>query len=347
MNRLGYKVTVVEVASNLRKGGTPVNIERRSIAVVKKMGLFEQIRANRLAMTTTDFKDSNDVTQIQQDRGQLSEDEYEIERDALLDILHDSIKGDVKMVFGDSVTSLKDTGDRVDVTFKQGTQRSFALVFGCDGVHSGVRRLCFGEESQFVNSLKAYFSITIVNKLLIPAFTTQMYNEPGKMAMMNSYNGKTDVVLCFASDHELPYDHRNEAQQRALINQHFQGAGWRVAEMLREAAASKKFYFDQLCLVKMPSWTKGRVGLVGDAAYCASPAAGKGGSLAIDGAAALGEAFEKCDGDFERAFDEYNRSFRPYIDEVQAGVVDFNLHFLLPRTEEAIRQRNSGSMSMD
>jgi 2-polyprenyl-6-methoxyphenol hydroxylase-like FAD-dependent oxidoreductase len=91
----------------------------------------------------------------------------------------------------------------------------------------------------------------------------------------------------------------------------------------------------------MPSWTNGRVALVGDAGYCASPAAGKGGSLAIDGAAALADAFEKCHGDFELAFREYNESFRPFLEEVQANAAKFGVEFLIPRTEEAIRRRNT------
>ena len=81
--------------------------------------------------------------------------------------------------------------------------------------------------------------------------------------------------------------------------------------MLREMAGSNNFYFDKLCQIKMPSWTKGRVALVGDAGYCASPAAGKGGSSAIDGAAALADAVE----------------------------------FLVPRTAEAIRERNTRQKS--
>lgn len=43
---------------------------------------------------------------------------------------------------------------------------------------------------------------------------------------------------------------------------------------------------------------------------------------------------------YEKAFEEYNQSFRPFIEEVQAGVVDFALGTLIPRTEEAIRKRN-------
>jgi 2-polyprenyl-6-methoxyphenol hydroxylase-like FAD-dependent oxidoreductase len=215
------------------------------------------------------------------------------------------------------------------------------LVFGCDGIHSIVRKYWFGEESEFSHFLQTYFSITIVNKLLIPEYTTQMYNEPDKMVMLNAYNNKTDIVLCFFSEKEIPYDYRDEEEQRNIILNQFSGTGWRTPEWLEEVKNSKTFYFDKLCQMIMPSWTKGRVALVGDAAYCASPAAGRGGSLAIDGAAALADAFQKCHGNFELAFQEYNKSFRPFIEEVQAGVVNFGLGMLIPRTEEAIRERNA------
>jgi 2-polyprenyl-6-methoxyphenol hydroxylase-like FAD-dependent oxidoreductase len=346
MRRLGYDVTVVEIAPALKRGGTPVNIERETIDVVKRMGLFDPIRAKRLTMTAMEFKTSDGVTA----QGQLREpreDEYEIERDVLLDLLSEAVGREVEFVFGESVTSVKDEGDRVEVTFTRGASRSFELLFGCDGIHSVVRRLCFGAETEFSHFLQAYFSIVIVDRSLIPEGTTQMYNEPGKVVMLNAYNGKTDIVFSFCSDREIPYDYRDEEQPRALIREHFCGSGWRSAELLEEVNRSKTFYFDKLCQMKMPSWTKGRVALVGDAGYCASPAAGKGGSLAIDGAGALAAAFEKCGGDFALAFAEYDRSFRPYIEEVQADVVSFGLEMLLPRTEEAIARRNGQPFRFD
>lgn len=345
MKRLGCNVTVVEIAEGLKKGGTPVNIRGNTIDIVKRMGLFEQIQSNRITMESMEFKNSDDVTVrkdiIQNDREQLAEEEYEIERDVLLNMMFEAVKEDVEFIFGESITALKEESHGVDVSFKGGQKRSYDLVFGCDGIHSAVRKLWFGEETEFSHFLKTYFSITIVNKLLIQENTTQMYNEPGKAVLLNAYNNKTDIVLCFFSEEEIPYDYRNEEQQQNIILNQFSGLGWRTPELLEEVKNSKTFYFDKLCQMKMPSWTKGRVALVGDAGYCASPAAGMGGSLAIDGAAALADAFQKCDGNFELAFQEYNTSFRPFIEEVQASAAKFGVEFLVPRTEEAIRERNS------
>lgn len=350
MNKLGYNVTVVEVAKGLKKGGSPVNIEGGTIDIVKRMGLFDQIRSNTITMEVMEFKNADDTTEksasLQPGSDQPAKNEYEIERDTLLNIMFTAVKDDVEFIFNDSIASLKEENNSIDVAFKNGQKRSFDLLFGCDGIHSAVRKHCFGEEAAFSHFLQAYFSITIVDKLLIRENVLQLYNEPGKAVMLNAYNNKTDIVLCFFSEKEIPYDYRNEEQQRDMIMDQFSGLGWRTPELLDEVRKSKTFYFDKLCQIKMPSWTKGSVALVGDAGYCASPAAGKGGSLAIDGAAALADAFQKCHGNVEWAFREYNESFRPFIEGVQADAAKFGLEVLVPRTEAAIRQRNTSENSL-
>jgi 2-polyprenyl-6-methoxyphenol hydroxylase-like FAD-dependent oxidoreductase len=345
MNKLGYKVTVVEVANGLKKGGTPVNVRENTVDIVKRMGIYNLIKANALSLELWEFKNADDITEgsmLLKVEGQpLPTNEFEIERDVLLNMMYNLVKDDVKFVFGDSITALTETPDDIQVSFKNGATGSFDLVFGCDGIHSVVRKLWFGDESQYIHFLEQYFSITIVNKLLIKPNTAQMYNVPNKAVMLNAYNNKTDIIFCFRSPKEIPYDYRDEEQQRKIILEQFAGESWRTAELLEEVKTSKTFYFDKLCQVKMPSWTKGRVALVGDAGYCASPAAGMGGSLAIDGAAALADAFQKNDGNFELAFQEYNTSLRPFIEEVQANAVNFGLESLVPTTEEAIRLRNT------
>ncbi|AKV04255.1 Oxidoreductase protein [Labilithrix luteola] len=345
MRRLGYEVTIVEIARGLRTGGTAVDIKGSTVDVVRRMGLFEQIRSNRLSLQRWDLKNERDVTErslLLRDEGEPpSEDEFEIERSVLLTMLFDAVKDHVEVVFDDSITALRETIDGMEVTFAKGSRRAFDLVFGCDGVHSAVRKLWFGDAAQYMHFLGQYFSITIVDKLLIERNTAQMFNVPGKAVMLNAYKNSTDIILSFASDNEIPYDRRDEEEQRRIIANQFVGVGWRTAELLEEVRGSKSFYFDKLCQIRMPSWTKGRVALVGDAGYCPSPAAGMGGSLAIDGAAALADAMRDHDGNFEAAFRAYDERFRPFIEEVQAEAERTGLETLVPRTEEAIRARNA------
>jgi 2-polyprenyl-6-methoxyphenol hydroxylase-like FAD-dependent oxidoreductase len=340
MNKLGYDVTVVEVAQDLKKGGTPVNIGDDAAGILKRMGLFEQIQANRLQMESAELKNADDVTEgtLQFPPGTAApEIDWEIERDTLLDLMFDAVKDDVTFVFKNSIETLDETENDVRVSFKDGSQRSFSLIFGCDGVHSRVRKLRFGDENEYMHFLGQYFSITIVSALLVKENTTQIYNEPGKFVMLNAYNNKTDIVLCFSSENEIPYDHRDEVQQRKIISEQFAGQGWRIPELLEKVENSTSFYFDKVCQIKMLSWTTRRVALVGDAAYCASPAAGMGGSLAIIGAAALADAFQKHDGNVELAFQEYNESFHPYIETVQTNAAN-NLDVLIPKPKDGVHK---------
>jgi hypothetical protein len=66
-----------------------------------------------------------------------------------------------------------------------------------------------------------------------------------------------------------------------------------------------------------------------------------GGSLAIDGAAAFAGAMRSSGGNYAQAFRDYEERLRPFIDEVQAEAVRVGLETLVPRTEEAIRERNA------
>lgn len=345
MNRLGYSVTVVEVAKGLRKGGTPVDIREGVIDVVKRMGLLERIASLSLQARPMEFLDAHGAPvarmRAQVKDNQASTQGYEIERDTLLDMLFNEVKDHAEFLFEDSISALEEFPEEIAVTFASGRRRSFSLLFGCDGTHSIVRSLCFGEESSFSIFLQNYFSLTIVDKLLIEENTSQMFNVPGKTVMLNAYNKKTDIAFCFFSEKEVAYDRRNRDQQKRIVLQHFEGEGWRIRELLEEMSRCDDFYFDKLCQIRMDTWTKGRVALVGDAGYCPSPAAGMGGSMAILGAAALASAFKKYPGDFRRAFKDYNESLHPTVEEIQTQAVEVGLEMFAPRSEEAIRRRNA------
>jgi 2-polyprenyl-6-methoxyphenol hydroxylase-like FAD-dependent oxidoreductase len=372
LNKLGYNVTVVEIAKAPRTGGTAVDLQGKCINIVKRMGIYEQLKSNCLSLEKIEFKNENDETvnsislksesKKQTDlehKAKVSQSFFswlktslfrfvmrfsnviEIERTLLVQILLDALKNNVEFLFNNSITELNETKDNIEVRFNDGTKREYEFVVGCDGIHSGVRKIWFGNEQEYTHFLKAYGSVSIVNKSLIQPNTMQFYNEPNKGYILNAYKDKTDIVLYFLAEQEIPYNYRDAEQQRNIIIEKFTGNGWRTAELLEEVKKSDNFYFDKLCQIKMPSWTKGRVVLVGDSAYCASPAAGMGGSLAMQGAATLADALQKHSGNFERAFQDYNKKLRPFIEHIQAKAeLDVSKNWI-PRTEEDIRKRNT------
>ena len=345
MNRLGYRVTVVEVGKGLKRGGTPVDIREGTVDIIRRMGLFERTWDSRLRPRAMVFKNADDVAMVQTPaqtaEEQSASGDYEIDRDVLLDIMFDAVKDEVEFLFDDSIASFEETGDDVAVTFKSDLRRSYSLLFGCDGNHSALRRMQFGPESEFAFFLQNYFAIKVVDGLLIESNTSRIYNVPGKSVMLNAYDDKTDIAVTFFSADEIAYDYRDLDQQRKILMSQFTDESTTLQRWVAQVGSSEAFYFDKFCQIRMPSWTKGRVALVGDAGYCASPAAGMGGSLAIVGAAALADAFANHPGNVAMAFEDYNKGLRPFVEQVQAHAIDFGLPMFAPRTEAAIQSRNA------
>jgi 2-polyprenyl-6-methoxyphenol hydroxylase-like FAD-dependent oxidoreductase len=345
MSILGYEVTIIEIAGSPRTGGSPVDVRGAALDVAKRMGIFERLKAKRLDMVSVKFKNSEDVTEgsilLKHVGAQRPDDDIEIGRNDLVNVLHSAVKTQVSILFNNSIKSISQNGGNVTVTFTNSKEvRNFDLIIGCDGLHSNVRKLVFGKEAEYVHFLGQYFSIARINKQLIKANTGQLYNVPEKACTLYAYNGATDIIFAFLSDEEITYDYRNTEEQKRIITERFKGEGWRTGELLEELKQSDSFYFDKLSQVKMPTWAKGRVVLVGDAGYCASPASGMGASLSLIGAAALADALVEAEHDLPEAFKKYDQALRLFVEEVQASAL-IGLGFLVPKTQEAIKARNA------
>jgi 2-polyprenyl-6-methoxyphenol hydroxylase-like FAD-dependent oxidoreductase len=109
------------------------------------------------------------------------------------------------------------------------------------------------------------------------------------------------------------HDRRDAAAQKDVVRRAFTGLGWRSDEFLSAMDTADDFYFDSMSQVELPSWSAGRVVLLGDAAHCPAPASGQGTSLALVGAYVLGEHLGKPGG-----FDAYEQRMRPYVAKNQA-----------------------------
>lgn len=193
MNRLGYRVTMIEVAGGLRKGGTPVDIEGETIGILARMGMVDAVRAKALPPRGLEFKDAGDCTIGVLGNHSVTDgapdEKYEIHRDDLLEILFASVEDSVEIVFGRSIKQLENGPDEAVVTFNDGSRRAYALVFGCDGNRSNTRRLAFGGTEDFSYFMGGYFFIKVVPTTeLLPANLSQIFSVPGRTALLNGYD---------------------------------------------------------------------------------------------------------------------------------------------------------------
>jgi 2-polyprenyl-6-methoxyphenol hydroxylase-like FAD-dependent oxidoreductase len=316
LHQAGAEVTVVELADGLRPGGHAVDVRGAARDVVERMGLREAIREYQV--------DERGAAMVDAAGKRLAEwpadlfggeglvAEIEIARGDLARILHEATAAGCAYRFGDRIVALDQDEAGVVVTFASGGRERYDVVVGADGVHSGVRALAFGPESEFVHPLgayQAYFTVPDPGDL---DNWLQMYNAPGgRVAMLRPERGGTaKAMLSFRCAER--FGRLSRPEQERLLAERLAGAGWRVPALLEAMPDAPDFYFDSISQVRVPRWSRGRVVLLGDAGYCGSPLAGKGTSMSLVGAYVLAGELLGADRP-ESGFAAYQRLMAGYV----------------------------------
>lgn len=313
LKRYGCTPTVVERAPAIRPGGYAVDFRGAALHALSRMGLLEDVRAHATNMGDITYVGAGGRTVARVPSVALS-GELEILRGDLVDLLYQRTRDTVEYIFDDSITSIVDGPTGARVTFEKAAPRTFDLVIGADGLHSNVRSLVFGSESTFARSLGLYASVFTTANHLDLDHTGQFYNVPGKVAGMYSARNNTEAkALLYFNSSPLSYDRHDLSQQKKLVRDAYTGVGWEVPRILSGLDAAPDFYFDSVTQILMPSHHLGRVALVGDAGYCASPLSGMGTSLALVGAYVLAGELRAANGDHATAFARYDTEMAPYI----------------------------------
>ncbi|BBX61937.1 oxidoreductase [Mycobacterium saskatchewanense] len=338
----GHDVILVERANHLRTNGSPIDIRGHAIGVADKMGVLTEIHDRRVDMTERiQFVDRNGdvVAEPPLDQINDSPDDVEIAREDLTHILHGHLGPSVELRFEESIAGLEDDDAGVTIRFASGAEETYDLVVGADGMHSAVRRLTFGPERQFLHHLGFYVALAALPDYTPAGRDNPMYNYPGHLAGIATYRDKALAVLMFRSPW-VEYDYHDLAAQKRILVSAFAGhSEWRVPELLDAAVADPELYFDSVSQIHMPTWHRGRVVLVGDAAHCASPLSGRGTSLALTGAWFLAQALREHPGDLAHAWRQYEHDQRPHATRSQATAAPGGER-LIPATQDEIDARN-------
>lgn len=291
--RHGFRPTVVELARGLRSSGSPVDVRGPAVPVADRMGLLPQLRAAGTAVQALTFRNARDREVGRVNMGAMrraaGSREVEIPRGDLATILYEAARDDAEFLFDDTITALHQGPDGVEVTFEHAAPRRFDLVVGADGLHSTTRRLAFGPEAEFIRHMGVYIATVSLGGAADSDTDVLMYNTPGSAVSIHPSRGTALAAFMFRSPEIADFDYRDTAQHRRLLQAAFGGTGWRLPELLSRVREADDLYFDAVSQIRLPSWSTGRVTLLGDAASCVS-LFGEGSSLAMAGAYSLAAA---------------------------------------------------------
>jgi len=334
--RAGHHATVVEHDRTARTSGNPVDVRRPAFDIMEDLGLVSRLRdlATHVRQLVLVDETGRPITSMPTRRSQ--DREIEIPRADLTAVLVAAARADTEFCFGDSILELDGDDRGVDVTFRRAAPQRFDLVVGADGVHSTVRRLMFGPEPDHLTHLGLYVATVSLPGPADHAETILMHNEPGTATALHPGTGSPAAIFIFRSSAQIDTRHTDAADQ--LLTDTYRTAGWRAQEFLAAYRAAPDTYFDSVSRVKIPTWTNGRVTLLGDAASCVS-LLGDGSTSAIVGAAALATSLDRFPQSVPAALAHYEATHRPVTARGQRAA-PFASHLLVPASATGITLRN-------
>lgn len=341
--RYGDSVTLVEKAPRLRTGGYVIDFWGAGFDIAERMGLLPEIRrrsylveevrvVNRRGKRVAGF--------AAETIGRAAGGRYlSLPRGELAAVIFGAIESRAEAIFGDSVAAMENIGQAVRVRFESGGERDFDLVIGADGLHSEVRRLLFGPESQFEKYLgfkAAAFEAAGYRPRDELAYI--MYTQVGQQVSRFAMHGdRTMFLFTFAdADPSVPGDLQG---RKDLLRRRFANAGWECPKILDALDAASDLYFDRVSQIRMEAWSRGRIALIGDAAFCVSLLAGQGSALAMVAAYILAGELHRAGGDHASAFARYQNLFGPFVATKQEGALRLSSIFA-PKSKMALFVRN-------
>ena len=343
LGKYGFTPTLVECAPRFRDGGYVVDFWGRGYDIAERMGLVPGLKDEGYDIRELRIVDARGRRisgfGVEVFRKLTAGRYVSIARSGLAQLIYHAVGNNVETIFGDTITHIVQDDAGAYVEFERSPARRFDIVIGADGLHSAVRRIIFANEDRFEKYLGYYVAAFKVDDY--PYRDESIYVSyclPGKqVARFAMRDGRTLFLFVFASDRRARL--HDLAAQKAVLHGEFAGAGWECPLILAAMDDCNEIYFDSASQIRMDAWSRGRVALIGDAAFCPSLLAGQGAALAMIAAYVLAGELSGAEPAPEPAFRRYEQRLRPFMTEKQKAAERFAGSFA-PKTRFGLLLRN-------
>ena len=327
LRKAGFEADIYEQAPAFARIGAGIQLNPNGMKLLRGLGLEERIRRVGFAPEVGYNRewDTGNVTYLHPMGARIEErfgaPDISLHRAALhaalLSLIPPSIIHlDKKLVGLDRVAA------GLALTFADGTRAVADAVIGADGVHSLVRDYVAGPQPpRFIGRLayRTTFSTALLRGVEVGSSRTKWWGKDRHI-----------VIYFVTAAHDEVYFTTSQPEKADWITKESWSAKGNLGEM-QEAFAS--FHPDVQAVLSaapdvhkwgiferdpLPTWSKGRVVLLGDACHPMTPYMASGAAMALEDAAVLARCLDEIR-DVEEAFRVYEATRKPRASMVQAG----------------------------
>ena len=318
----GLEVAVYEQAPELGEVGAGVYITPNSVRQMVRVGLGDAVETwgARVGAASHYFRaDGSPIAPVQVTDSSGWSANFGMHRADFVDFLAASLpKGIVHT--GHRCIGFEQVGDKARVKFANGATAAADIVVGADGIHSELRPYVFPPSQPVFSGSVAYRGTVPFDR--VPGFPNerwQMWLGQGKHFLVFPLRaGKLLNYVGFVPADKEMKESWSAPGDPDMLRAEFAGWDPRIEALLLKA--EKTFRWALHDREPMPTWTKGRLTLLGDAAHPMLPHLGQGANQAIEDGMALATILSRVgNAHAPEALIAYERLRRERVADVQRG----------------------------
>jgi 2-polyprenyl-6-methoxyphenol hydroxylase-like FAD-dependent oxidoreductase len=311
LDQRGIPAVLVDRLNGPPEVGLGLNLPGNAVRALRDLGVGEELKDRGVPVQRREYRNAGNRLLFAIDEAAFwGPDAGSIcaLRGDVLELLCSGVSASA-VRWGTTVSAVSERGQQVEVNFHDTDAERYDFVVGADGVHSGVRTFVFGATG-------------LRPALLSAAGWRFMTTNPG-VECWSSWTGPAETFLLIPVDGERVYGYASPTKGRPVNSdrQWLKSTFGDYPQLVRSAVSSvlaepSSLYHSPIEEVRLDSWHRSRVVLIGDAAHATAPVWAQGAALAAEDALVLAELLATRK-DWAAVGGEFERRRRPRVEHVQ------------------------------
>jgi salicylate hydroxylase len=326
----GLRVRVYEQAPAIGEIGAGVFLTPNSVRHLKRIGLEPAVQkwGARVGGDSRYFRhDGAPIAPVQVTDSSGWNATFGMHRADLVEMLANALPAGV-LHAGHRCIAFEQDASVARVSFANGTSAEADIIIGADGIHSELRPHVFAASEPVFSGSVAYRGL--VPHQRIPDWPTdrwQMWLGQGRHFLAFPVRAGTLInYVGFVPSDEQMKESWTAPGNPEVLRQAFAGWDPRIHQLLNEVQLTFRWaLYDR---EPLPTWTRQRLSLLGDAAHPMLPHLGQGANQSIEDGMALATILARADqASAAQALLAYERLRRDRVAQVQRGARENGLRY--------------------